>query len=150
MALRQELRAFKRTTKRPRLRTRDRLFWIVLANAWQHWRMALVLVELETVLRWHRDWLRRRWTRRSKRRPDGRPPIDQQIRALVETWRPQIRCGEQRGFTVSSAGYTQPSGLTRFANRQSLATSRHWPGALLLAAIATPHRVEGWREGPLL
>jgi hypothetical protein len=30
--LHQQLRVFKRTTKRPRLRTRDRLFWIVLAN----------------------------------------------------------------------------------------------------------------------
>jgi hypothetical protein len=59
MALRQHLRAFKRTTKRPRLRTRHGLFWIVLANAWRHRRMALVLVQPETVLRWHHDWLRR-------------------------------------------------------------------------------------------
>src|SRR5262249_18408213 len=34
------------------------------------------------VVRWHREWLRRRWTRRSQR-TDGRPPIDLQIRALV-------------------------------------------------------------------
>jgi putative transposase len=83
MALRQQLRAFKRTMKRPRLRTRDRLFWIVLANAWRHWRTALVLVQPETVLRWHHDWLRRRWTRRSTRTHCGRPPISREIRALI-------------------------------------------------------------------
>jgi transposase InsO family protein len=83
LALRQQLTALRRTTKRARLQTRDRLFWIALARGWRNWHMALVLVQPDTVVRWHRDWLRRRWTRRSQRRPDGRPPIDQQIRALV-------------------------------------------------------------------
>jgi hypothetical protein len=83
MALRQQLRAFKRTTKRPRLRTRDRLFWIVLANRWRQWRTAMVFVQPETFLRWHRDWLRRRWTRRSTRTSGGRPPISREIRALI-------------------------------------------------------------------
>src|SRR5262249_54502623 len=49
-----------------------------------NWRTALVFVQPDTVVRWHRDWLRRRWTRRSKRRPEGRPPIDPQIRDLVQ------------------------------------------------------------------
>jgi putative transposase len=75
IALRQQLRALKQTTKRPRLRGRDRLFWIVVARLWQNWRCALVLVQPDTVVRWHRDWLRRRWRRRSRWRPAGRPPI---------------------------------------------------------------------------
>ncbi len=83
LALRQQLTAVKRTTKRPHLQTRDRLFWIALARIWRNWRTAVVLVQPDTVVRWHRDWLRRRWTRRSKPRLDGRPPIDQQIRVLV-------------------------------------------------------------------
>jgi putative transposase len=83
LALRQQLTALKRTTKRPHLQTGDRLFWIALARRWQNWRTAVVLVQPDTVVRWHRDWRRRRWTRRSKSRPDGRPPIDQQIRVLV-------------------------------------------------------------------
>jgi len=83
LALRQQLTAMKRTANRPRLELGDRLFWIALARAWRNWRTALVLVQPDTVVRWHRDWLRRRWTRRSKRRPGGRPPIDQQIRVLV-------------------------------------------------------------------
>jgi len=82
LALRQQLAAFHRTT-RCRLRASDRLFWVALARGWRNWRSALIVVQPDTVIRWHRDWLRRRWTRRSRRRPDGRPPIDQQIRALV-------------------------------------------------------------------
>src|SRR5256712_13270915 len=83
LALRQQLAAFHRTTKRTRLRTRDRLFWIALARSWRNWRRVLIVVQPDTVIRWHRDWLRRRWTRRSQQRHDGRPPIDRQIRALV-------------------------------------------------------------------
>jgi putative transposase len=83
LALRQQLTVVKRTTKRPHLQTRDRLFWIALARIWRNWRTAVVLVQPDTVVRWHRDWLRRRWTRRSKHQPDGRPPIEQQIGVLV-------------------------------------------------------------------
>jgi hypothetical protein len=84
LALRQQLAAVRRTTKRPHLQTRDRLFWIALTRIWRNWRTAWVLVQPDTVVRWHRDWLRRRWTRRSTPRLDGRPPIDPQIRVLVQ------------------------------------------------------------------
>jgi hypothetical protein len=84
LALRQQLTAVKRTTKRPHLQTRDRLFWIALARIWRNWRTAVVLVQPDTVVRWHRDWLRRRWTRRSKPQSDGRPPVDQQIRDKID------------------------------------------------------------------
>src|SRR3989442_2245276 len=81
LALRQQLPALRRTTNRARFRTCDRLFWTALARSWRNWRRALIVVQPDTVIRWHRDWLRRRWTRRSRRR--RRPPIDQEIRALV-------------------------------------------------------------------
>jgi putative transposase len=83
IALRQQLRALKRTAKRPRLRTVDRVFWILMANTWRHWRMALVLVQPDTVVRWHRDWLCRRWSRRSRRTRDGRPTIGHEVRGLI-------------------------------------------------------------------
>ena len=73
----------QRAQRRASLNTRDRLFWIALAQGWRNWRTALVFVQPDTVVRWHRGWLRRRWTRHSKRRPKGRPPIDPQIRELV-------------------------------------------------------------------
>ena len=83
LALRQQLNALRRTGTRPHLRRRDRLFWIVLAQTWRHWRAALVLVQPDTVVRWHRECLGRRWTRRSARVRPGRPNADTAIRTLV-------------------------------------------------------------------
>ena len=60
LALRQQLAALTRIRKRPQLRPTDRLFWILLANTWREWRTALMVVQPATVLRWHRQWLRRR------------------------------------------------------------------------------------------
>src|ERR1700694_1758270 len=73
LALRQQLAALTRTVTRPRLRRRDRLFWILLAKRWHEWRTALMVVQPETVLRWHRQWPRRRWAAPSKRTGPGRP-----------------------------------------------------------------------------
>jgi putative transposase len=84
LALRQQLAALTRTRKRPRLRATDRLFWILLAAAWREWRTALMVVQPETVLRWHREWLRHRWADRSKRIRPGRPSTDATIRTLVD------------------------------------------------------------------
>ena len=83
LALRQQLAALTRAVKRPRLRPGDRLFWVLLAKGWREWRRALMVVQPDTVLRWHREWLRRRWTRRSTRTHPGRPCTDAAIRALV-------------------------------------------------------------------
>ena len=47
-ALRQQLRAVRRTPTRRHLRTRDRLFWIALARLWRNGRTALVLVQPDT------------------------------------------------------------------------------------------------------
>jgi putative transposase len=60
LALRQQLAVLTRTVAHPRLRRRDRLFWILLAKGWREWRTALTVVQPETVLRWHRQWLCRR------------------------------------------------------------------------------------------
>ena len=85
LALRQQLAVLTRTVKRPQLRSTDRLFWILLAKAWQGWRSALIIVQPDTVVRWHRQWLRRHWTRLSHRRRPGRPTTSSAIRALVST-----------------------------------------------------------------
>src|SRR5215472_7171815 len=49
IALRHQLAVFTREKKRPRLRDRDRLFWITLQRLWKDWRSALVFVQPETV-----------------------------------------------------------------------------------------------------
>jgi len=85
LALRQQLAALTRMIKRPELRTRDRLFWILLSKAWPKWRTALIIVQPDTVVRWHRQWLRRQWTLRSRRSRPGRPNTDVAVRTLVGT-----------------------------------------------------------------
>ena len=83
LALRQQLAALKRISNRPQIRASDRIFWIILSSAWRDWRRALVFVKPDTVVRWHREWLRRRWTARSRQKRPGRPTTDQAIRTLV-------------------------------------------------------------------
>jgi hypothetical protein len=82
VALRQQLAMFRRTVARPHIRHRDRLFWILLANAWRDWRTALMVVQPDTVVRWHRQWLRRRWRHRSGQTRPGRPGTNAAIRTL--------------------------------------------------------------------
>ena len=84
LALRQQLAVLTRRRARLPLRPRDRLFWILLASAWREWRTALLIVQPDTVLRWHRHWLRRRWADRSKPVRPGRPRTDAASRSLVE------------------------------------------------------------------
>src|SRR5216684_8996924 len=84
VALRQQLRVLRRNVRRSHLRTGDRLFWVLLAKAWQDWRTALIVVQPDAVVRWHRQWLRRRWTQCSTRSRPGRPSTTAAIRTLVD------------------------------------------------------------------
>ena len=43
LALRQQLAVLRRSVKRPRVRDRDRLFWIWLSRIWTGWSSALVI-----------------------------------------------------------------------------------------------------------
>jgi hypothetical protein len=84
LALRQQLAVLRQQVKRPRVRFVDRLFWVWLRQLWDRWREALVLVEPETVIRWHREGFRRFWARKSRRRGPGRPGIDVKVKDLIE------------------------------------------------------------------
>jgi putative transposase len=54
VALRQQLIVLQRSKKRPQLKDRDRLFWVFLSQTWSGWRNVLLIVQPETVIRWHR------------------------------------------------------------------------------------------------
>src|SRR5512139_2985993 len=62
----------------------DRAWLVLLAGLLPSGRLARVrlIITPGTLLRWHRDLLRRRWARRSRRRP-GRPTTHRNVRALV-------------------------------------------------------------------
>ena len=73
LALRHQLAVYTRGRRRPRLRRHDRRLWSLLARGWSGWRGTLVMVEPDTVVRWHRSAWRAYWRWKSRRRI-GRPP----------------------------------------------------------------------------
>ena len=83
LALRHQLAVLHRTVPRPRLRPSDRLFWVLLSHLWDGWADALLLVKLETVIRWHRAGFARCWTWKSRRTEPGRPALAPEVRALI-------------------------------------------------------------------
>ena len=50
LALRQQLAVVRRSANRPRLRQRDRVFWVWLSRLWKNWRSVLVVVQPDTVV----------------------------------------------------------------------------------------------------
>ena len=68
LALRQQLSVLKQSSKRPKLRPRDRVFWVWLSWLWPDWRSVLVVVRPDTVIRWHREGFRLYWKWKSKGR----------------------------------------------------------------------------------
>ncbi len=73
----------KWSIKRPRLRSQDRLFWILLFRFWSNWREALVIVKPDTVVRWHKKGFKLFWKFKSRRKGPGRLPISPEIRNLI-------------------------------------------------------------------
>src|SRR6267378_6403727 len=75
----------RRQPRRPRLDWADRALLAtqlsVIPNARRHGLR--LLVTPDTILRWHRDIVRRRWAARSMRGNTGRPATRRNIRALV-------------------------------------------------------------------
>ncbi len=83
LALRQQLAALRQKSTRPRLRSRDRIFWAVLSRIWTNWRSALLIVQPETVVRWHRKGFKLVWRWKSRRSNVGRPSTEAEIRRLI-------------------------------------------------------------------
>ena len=110
LLLRQQLTVLTRPTrKRPRLRSRDKLFWVVIRALRRDWREHLALVRPDTVVRWHRHAWKRFWHWRSRDRL-GRPRLSPEVRELIaRIARENPRWGSERirgellklGITVS-------------------------------------------------
>jgi hypothetical protein len=73
-----------RTRPRARLRSWDKLLW-VLARRWcAHWREHLGIVTPDTVVRWHRQGWRLFWRWKSCSR-GGRPHLSPEVQELIRT-----------------------------------------------------------------
>ena len=83
LALRQQLAVCRHSVKRPKLRPRDRVFWVWLSRFWPNWRSALAIVQPETVIQWHRMGFKLYWRWKSRASKPGRPRIEREIRDLI-------------------------------------------------------------------
>lgn len=91
LLLRQQLRILQRKQLRPpRISRWEKLTLLMLAgkltrlstSARQRLAQVVVLFKPETLLTWHRELVRRKWTFKKQARP-GRPPINPELEALL-------------------------------------------------------------------
>ena len=95
IVLRHQLEVLRRQIDVPRLRPADRAFLVAASRLLPRDRRRAFLVTPQTLLRWHRELVRRRWTYR--RLGPGRPRISGEDRELVlRLARENPRWGYQR------------------------------------------------------
>ena len=80
LVLRHQLRVLQRTAGRPKLHVIDRVLLAAASRVIPRDRWVTFLVTPATLLRWHRELVRRKWTYRRTGRP-GRPTIDRSMTA---------------------------------------------------------------------
>jgi putative transposase len=81
--LRKQLEVVCRQIRRPQLRRTDRAVLVLLARLTPRWRQAVLLVQPETILRWHRQGFKLLGWHRSKR-GRRRPRMSGETIALIE------------------------------------------------------------------
>jgi len=142
--LRQQLTILQRQSKRPKLTWRDRSLIVLLSSKLRTWKAALIIVQPDTVLRWHRELFKRFWQRKSKPKPkQGRPPLTDDLVALIKrmvkenlTWGAERIRGEllKLGIRVSK------STIQKYMKgvRESLSPKQTW------ATFLRNHASEIW------
>jgi len=113
LVLRHELAVLRRQHSRPRMHPKDRALLAVLSRLLPRARWSVFLVQPETLLRWHRRMVARRWTYPTT--SNGRPPIPEEVQQLVvRLARENPRWGYQRIH----------GGLLRLGLRVSVSSTR--------------------------
>ncbi|MCP3871767.1 MAG: transposase [Desulfobacteraceae bacterium] len=82
LALRQQLVVLKQSVRRPKIRKKDRFFWVILSRLWSGWENVLMFVQPETVIRWRKKGFKLYWKFKSQK--PGRPSIDIKIQKIVK------------------------------------------------------------------
>ena len=82
LVLQHQVRVLQRKAGRPRLRPLDRAVMAAESRILPRERWISFIVTPQTILRWHRELVRRKWTYGRRGNP-GRPPIDPEVRELI-------------------------------------------------------------------
>src|SRR5881227_1058769 len=93
-----------RTRPRARLRTWDKLLWVLARRLCVGWREHVAIVTPNTVVRWHRQGWRLFWRWKSRSR-GGRPHLNPEVQELIATISRENRlwgCGGQKPPPCSS------------------------------------------------
>ena len=79
--LRHEVAILRRQVKRPVYRASDKAFLAAASRFLRQETWNAFLVRPETLLRWHRQLVARKWTKPHP--PPGRPALDPEVRELI-------------------------------------------------------------------
>jgi putative transposase len=133
MLLRQQLIVLQRQVERPKLTWRERFTMVLLAR-WvgERWQEAVMVVQPETILRWHRDAYRMVWRQKTKRKgKGGRPPLSPEKVALIRQmaaenrlWGAERIHGELLKLGIGAARSTIQKYIWRV--REGLPRSQGW------------------------
>ncbi len=106
LLLRHELAVLRRQSVRPRLTRADRALFAALSRAVPRSAWTNLAVKPDTLLRWHRQLVARRWT--YAHRNAGRPPLERSLRELIVRlarenphWGYKRIVGELKGFGIT-------------------------------------------------
>jgi hypothetical protein len=120
LVLRHQLRVLRRKHPHPKLRPLDRALLAGASRALPRERWAAFMVTPATLLRWHRQLVRRKWTYRRNPKP-GRPPIDPEVRELI------LRlAAENPGGDACGSGRTSQAGHPGGSDHHPNAPSKIW------------------------
>src|SRR5215469_8240365 len=80
--LRQQLIILQRQVKRPACTKMNRVLLVLLARLVRTWKQTLLIVQPNTLLRWHRELFRWYWKRKSKA-ASHKPQVAEETIALI-------------------------------------------------------------------
>ncbi len=129
LVLRQQLAVLNRSVKRPQLTRADRLFWVMVSRVWRHWSKAFIIVQPQTVLRWHRQVFRLYWTWKSRSEKLGRPFIDPKVRKLIRNMsqaKPLWGAPRIHGERLKLDIHVSHATVSKYINRHRKPPSQSW------------------------